>query len=64
MVSMREKLRLLRRSPKTREKRLLNTFRDGIMCSGTNIFNSIVTVNRGMNVTVRIGAEGRKKKKK
>lgn len=59
MGSMWEKHHLLRRSPKTREKSPLNTFRDRIMCSGTNIFNNIVTVNRVMNFMVRTGDSGK-----
>lgn len=55
MGSRWEKHHLLRRSPKTREKFLLNSFRDRIMCSGTNIFNNIVPVNGVMNFMVRTG---------
>lgn len=59
MGSMWEKQHLLRRSPKTREKFLLRGFRDRIMCRGTNIFNNMAPVNRGMNFMVRTGDSGK-----
>lgn len=64
MVPMWKQHHLFRGSPKTKEKCLRNIFTDRVMCSGTNIFNNVVTVSRVMNFTVRIGGSGKREERK